>query len=105
MDREQLYNRINQRVDHMMQAGLENEAKSIYPHKHLNSLNTVGYKELFAYFDDEISREEAIELIKRNTRHYARKQLIWLRKDEKIHWFEPGQQTEIIDFIEQNLNQ
>ncbi len=104
MDREQLYNRINQRVDHMMHTGLENEAKSIYPHKHLNSLNTVGYKELFAYFDEEISREKAIVLIKRNTRHYARKQLTWLRKDEAIHWFEPGQQTEIIDFIEKNLN-
>lgn len=105
MDREHLYERINQRVDQMMQAGLENEARSISPHRHLNSLNTVGYKELFAYFDDEISREEAVELIKRNTRRYARKQLTWLRKDEAIHWFEPHQRSEIIDFIEQNLNQ
>ncbi len=105
MDREQLYERINQRVDHMMQAGLENEAKNIYPHRHLNSLNTVGYKELFAYFDQEISKEKAVELIKRNTRHYARKQLTWLRKDEAIHWFEPHQQNEIIDFIERNLEQ
>jgi len=105
MDREQLYGRINKRVDQMMQDGLEREARNIYPNRHLNSLNTVGYKELFAYFDGEISKEKAVELIKRNTRHYARKQLTWLRKDESIHWFEPHQLSEIIDFAEQNLKQ
>ncbi|KOH43026.1 tRNA (adenosine(37)-N6)-dimethylallyltransferase MiaA [Sunxiuqinia dokdonensis] len=105
MDREQLYDRINQRVDQMMQAGLEAEARSIYAHRHLNSLNTVGYKELFAWFDKEISKEKAVELIKRNSRRYARKQLTWLRKDEAIHWFEPHQTNEIIAFIEQNRKQ
>lgn len=102
-DREKLYAQINQRVDEMMAKGLEEEAKSIYPFRHLNSLNTVGYKELFAYFDGAINREKAVELIKRNTRHYARKQLTWLRKDEQIHWFEPHQLQEIIHFIEQNI--
>ena len=105
MDREELYSRINLRVDQMMEAGLENEARSIYPFKHLNSLNTVGYKELFAYFDDEISKGKAIELIKRNTRHYARKQLTWLRKDEHMNWFNPNQQKEVIEFIEKKINQ
>ena len=102
-DREKLYSRINQRVDQMMAEGLEDEAKNIYPFRHLNSLNTVGYKELFAWFDGETDKEKAIELIKRNTRHYARKQLTWLRKDEQIHWFEPAQQKEIIHFIEQKI--
>ncbi|MGQ7870053.1 tRNA (adenosine(37)-N6)-dimethylallyltransferase MiaA [Sunxiuqinia sp. sy24] len=103
MEREKLYNQINQRVDQMMEAGLEEEARSIYPFKHLNSLNTVGYKELFAYFNGEVSMEKAVELIKRNTRRYARKQLTWLRKDQDIHWFEPHQLKEIITFVAQNL--
>lgn len=101
-DREKLYDRINQRVDLMMKEGLEEEARKIYPYRHLNSLNTVGYKELFAFFDGEITREKAVELIKRNSRHYARKQLTWLRKDEQITWFEPNQVNEIIQYIEQN---
>lgn len=99
MDRKKLYQRINQRVDKMMESGLEKEAEMIYPYRKLNSLNTVGYKELFSYFDGEISKEKAIELIKRNTRHYARKQLTWLRKDDQIHWFQPDQKNEIIAFI------
>ncbi|WP_299579273.1 tRNA (adenosine(37)-N6)-dimethylallyltransferase MiaA [uncultured Sunxiuqinia sp.] len=103
MEREKLYNQINKRVDLMMAAGLEEEARSIYPFKHLNSLNTVGYKELFAYFDGETSLEKAVELIKRNSRRYARKQLTWLRKDPDIHWFEPHQQEEIICFIHETL--
>ena len=102
-DREKLYAQINQRVDQMMEAGLEEEARNIYPFKHLNPLNTVGYKELFAYFDGKITRENAIELIKRNSRHYARKQLTWLRKDQQIQWFEPTQLNEIIHFIGQNI--
>ena len=105
MDREKLYERINQRVDIMMGEGLEDEARKIYPHRHLNSLNTVGYKELFTYFDNEISIEKAVELIKRNSRHYARKQLTWLRKDEQITWFEPNHLNEIIQYIEQKSNQ
>ncbi|HKJ40720.1 MAG TPA: tRNA (adenosine(37)-N6)-dimethylallyltransferase MiaA [Sunxiuqinia sp.] len=105
MDREKLYERINQRVDLMMEEGLEQEAREIYPHRHLNSLNTVGYKELFSYFDGEISKEKSIELIKRNSRHYARKQLTWLRKDDQITWFDSHQKKEIIQFIEQNSKQ
>lgn len=103
-DREKLYDRINQRVDIMMEEGLEDEAREIYPYRNLNSLNTVGYKELFSYFDGEITKGKAVELIKRNSRHYARKQLTWLRKDEQITWFEPTQVTEIIQYIEQNSN-
>lgn len=103
MDREALYDRINQRVDQMIAEGLEDEARKIYPFRHLNSLNTVGYKELFAHFDGAISLEKAIELIKRNTRRYARKQLTWLRKDEHINWFHPDNLDEIITFTEQQL--
>lgn len=99
-DREILHNRINKRVDLMIREGLEEEAKSVYPQKHLNSLNTVGYRELFAYFDGEISKEKAVELIKRNSRRYARKQLTWFRKDKEMRWFEPNQTAKIIEYIE-----
>jgi len=101
--REVLYERINQRVEQMIQSGLIEEARSVYPYKNLNSLNTVGYKELFAYFDGLCTLEEAIDLIKRNSRKYARKQLTWFRKDPAIHWFEPHQIKEIIDFINKEL--
>jgi tRNA dimethylallyltransferase len=104
-NRKELHNRINLRVDKMMEAGLEDEARRFYQHKQLNSLNTVGYRELFAYFDGEISKEKAIELIKRNSRRYARKQLTWFRKDQEMNWFEPGQTEEIIAFIENQIKQ
>jgi tRNA dimethylallyltransferase len=104
-DRKILHNRINLRVDKMVEAGLEAEARSVYPQKHLNSLNTVGYREWFAYFDGEITREKAIELIKRNSRRYARKQITWFRKDEKVTWFEPSQSKEIIQFITSQIKQ
>ncbi|MBT6763105.1 MAG: tRNA (adenosine(37)-N6)-dimethylallyltransferase MiaA, partial [Prolixibacteraceae bacterium] len=100
--RDELHRRINSRVDTMIESGLENEAFKIYHQKHLNALNTVGYREWFAHFDKEISREKAIELIKRNSRRYARKQLTWFRKDTDINWFEPGQTDQIIQFIENN---
>jgi tRNA dimethylallyltransferase len=70
----------------MIEEGLEEEARKVYHLKHLNSLNTVGFKEMFAYFDGEISRERAIELIKQNSRHYAKRQMTWLRRDTEIHW-------------------
>jgi tRNA dimethylallyltransferase len=89
----------------MMEAGLEDEARRFYRHKQLNALNTVGYRELFAYFDGEISKEKAIELIKRNSRRYARKQLTWYRKDQEMNWFEPGQTEKIIAFIENQIKQ
>jgi tRNA dimethylallyltransferase len=104
-NREILYQRINQRVDRMMEAGLLEEAKNVYPYRNLNSLNTVGYKELFSYFDGKCTLEEAIDLIQRNSRKYARKQLTWFRKDTDIHWFEPNQIQEIIAFTERQLNE
>jgi tRNA dimethylallyltransferase len=98
-DRKELYNRINQRVDEMIQTGLEKEAENLYAHRHLNTLNTVGYRELFDYFDGSCSRDEAIEKIKANSRKYARKQLTWFRKDPSIHWFHPDQEEEIKKLI------
>jgi len=104
-DRQELHRRINARVDKMVTDGLVDEARELYKFKYLNALNTVGYRELFAHFDGEISKEKAIELIKRNSRRYARKQLTWFRRDEKITWFEPGQIKEIIEFIENKIRQ
>lgn len=101
--REVLYDRINQRVEFMMEAGLLEEARSVYPYRDLNSLNTVGYKELFAYFDGTCSLEEAVDLIKRNSRKYARKQLTWFRRDDEIQWFEPEQKEEIIAYIDKEM--
>ena len=98
-DREELYNRINARVDEMMQKGLLEEAEALYPMRELNALNTVGYKELFEYFNGCWSLEEAVERIKGNTRRYARKQLTWYKKDPQIRWFHPDQKKEIIDYI------
>ncbi len=95
-EREILYQRINERVDRMMDAGLLNEAKTVYQHRQLNSLNTVGYKELFTYLDGSCSLDEAVDLIKRNSRKYARKQLTWFRRDKEIEWFEPEQIENII---------
>jgi len=85
-DRSELYERINRRVDAMIEAGLEDEARSLYPQRHLNSLDTVGYKELFRYFSGEWERDFAIEKIKQNTRNYARKQMSWFRRDPEIKW-------------------
>lgn len=102
LPREELYERINQRVDKMMADGLLEEAKSLFPQKSLNALNTVGYKELFAYMEGRWSLEEAVERIKGNTRRYARKQLTWFKKDQQIHWFLPEETDKIIDFISQN---
>ena len=104
MDRAELHRRINIRVDQMVQEGLEEEALSLYPHKDLNALNTVGYREFFDYFDKKTSRETAIELIKRNSRRYARKQLSWFRRDKEITWFDPQSPEEVITFVEEQLN-
>jgi tRNA dimethylallyltransferase len=104
-NREILYQRINERVERMMDAGLQEEARSVYPYKHLNSLNTVGYKELFAYFDGNCTLDEAVDLIKRNSRKYARKQLTWFRRDSEITWFEPEHIQEIIAFTVQQMNE
>ena len=97
--REELYARINQRVDKMMADGLLEEVKAMYPKRSLNALNTVGYKELFDYLDGRWPLEEAVERIKGNTRRYARKQLTWYKKDDQIRWFHPDEITTIIDYI------
>ena len=86
-DRDKLIERINQRVDMMMQQGLLDEVKSVYPKRHLNSLNTVGYKELFDYLDGKCTLEQAVEQIKINTRQYAKRQMTWLRKNGDYQWF------------------
>ena len=98
-EREELYRRINQRVDRMMQQGLLKEAEEMYPKRELNALNTVGYKELFQHFEGRWSLEEAVERIKGNTRRYARKQLTWFKKDPHIKWFHPDDKQTIINYI------
>ncbi len=103
-DREELYQRINQRVDEMMCQGLLEEVKKMYPKRHLNSLNTVGYKELFNYLDGTWTLEEAVERMKGNTRRYMRKQLTWFKRDPEIRWFHPDEADGIIHYIEENLN-
>ena len=99
--REELYKRINRRVDKMMKDGLLEEAKEMYPKREVNALNTVGYKELFEYLKGKFTLHEAVERIKGNTRRYARKQLTWYKKDEQIRWFHPDDKEEIISYIEQ----
>lgn len=102
-DREELYERINLRVDQMVAEGLIEEAKEYYKDRHLNSLNTVGYKELFEHFDGKITREKAIELIKRNSRHYAKRQISWFSRDKDIVWFHPEKKDEMISYIKSLL--
>lgn len=100
-DREELYQRINQRVDEMMENGLLDEVRGLYDKRSVNALNTVGYKELFDYLDGRWPLEEAVERIKGNTRRYARKQLTWFKRDENVKWFHPDQQMEIMNYIAQ----
>ncbi|MEG1563621.1 MAG: tRNA (adenosine(37)-N6)-dimethylallyltransferase MiaA [Bacteroides sp.] len=102
-DRAELYERINHRVDLMMKEGLLEEARSVYAHRELNALNTVGYKELFQYFDGSWELPFAIEKIKQNSRIYSRKQMTWFKRDQEIQWFQPEQEQEIQLFIEQQL--
>ena len=90
LPREELFDRINRRVDAMVEQGLEEEARRVYPLRHLNSLNTVGYKEMFAYFDGTMERGVAIERIKKNTRVYAKKQLTWFQRDTTVRWLHPS---------------
>ena len=98
-DREELYQRINQRVDQMMVDGLLEEVKGVLSYRSANALNTVGYKELFDYLDGRWTLEEAVERIKGNTRRYARKQLTWFKRDTEMRWFHPDQQEEILNYI------
>ena len=103
MERERLYERINRRVDVMMQQGLEQEARAVYHLRELNSLQTVGYREMFDYFDGTISRDEAIELIKRNSRRYAKRQMTWFRRDEEIKWVDTANKQIIEEYLDSKI--
>ncbi|MCC8062653.1 MAG: tRNA (adenosine(37)-N6)-dimethylallyltransferase MiaA [Rikenellaceae bacterium] len=102
LPREELYERINRRVDLMIETGLLAEAETLYPYRNLPALQTVGYRELFGYFDGNLSLDQAVELIKRNTRRYAKRQLTWLRRDPQIRWFAPDETEEMIGYIDGN---
>jgi tRNA dimethylallyltransferase len=102
-DRELLYERINLRVDKMLEDGLFNEVRDLTPFRASNALNTVGYKEVFDYFDGSIPYDEAVRLIKRNSRRYARRQLTWFRRYEQMKWFEPSQEKEIIEYLSSKM--
>lgn len=103
--RPELYEQINQRVDLMMTDGLLEEAKPFYEYRKINSLNTVGYKELFDYMAGKCSLDQAVELIKRDSRHYAKRQLTWFRRDETIRWFHPDQQSDILTYVKSQINE
>jgi tRNA dimethylallyltransferase len=104
-ERGELYRRIDSRVDRMVSEGLEEEARSLMRYRGLNALNTVGYREMFRWFDGEITREEAIILIRRNTRRYARKQLTWWNRDNDISWFDASQKENMFSWIESRLKE
>lgn len=103
-DREILYERINRRVDVMMKKGLLKEAQKLHPFKQLTPLKTVGYQELFAHLEGQITLEEAVEQIKNHSRAYARRQLTWFRRDKEIEWFDPEEINQIISFIQSKIN-
>lgn len=102
-DRNILYNRINERVDKMVETGLLKEVESLSEFRNLNALNTVGYSEIFDYLDKKISLEEAILSIKQNTRRFAKRQLTWFRRDDEINWFEPNQTEAVVNLIDKNI--
>ncbi|MBN1143057.1 MAG: tRNA (adenosine(37)-N6)-dimethylallyltransferase MiaA [Bacteroidales bacterium] len=99
LPRQELHERINRRVDLMMKQGLLEEVRALYPYKHLNPLNTVGYKELFGYLDKRHTLDEAVEMIKGHTRQYARRQLTWFHRDKEMKWFRPDEKEMIFDYI------
>ncbi|MCD8186140.1 MAG: tRNA (adenosine(37)-N6)-dimethylallyltransferase MiaA [Rikenellaceae bacterium] len=100
MPREDLYERINRRVDQMLEAGLEEEARRVYPLRGHNALQTVGFREFFEYFDGSISRNEAIERIKRNSRRYAKRQMTWFGRDPQVSWFTKDEIGKVLEYIE-----
>lgn len=100
LPREELYERIDRRVDRMLVDGLEAEARALYPYRALNALQTVGYREFFDYFEGRTSYEEAVALIKRNSRRYAKRQLTWFRRDPEIRWFRPTDDAAMIEYID-----
>lgn len=101
-EREILYDRINRRVTQMLEMGLEQEVRSLMSYRNTNALNTVGYKEMFAYFDGAMTLEQAADKTRQNSRIYSRKQMTWFKRDEEIKWFEPGQMSEIMNYIEKS---
>lgn len=103
LPREELYQRINHRVDVMMKDGLLEEARTVYPLRQLNALQTVGYKELFDYFDGTVNLETAVDKIKQNTRHYAKRQLTWFKRDAEMKWFQLTQQEEMIHYVDEEI--
>ena len=105
MPREQLYDRINRRVDIMIEAGLEVEARAVLPYRDCNSLRTVGYSEMFDYFDGKTTFDEAVELIKRNSRRYAKRQTTWFGRDNDIVWFNRGEEEQIIKYIDSQFGE
>lgn len=103
LPREQVYQNINNRVDAMMQEGLLQEAKALYNYRHLNALQTVGYTEFFDYLDGNFTLEKAVEEIKKNTRHYAKRQLTWFKRDENIKWFSPLDKAGILHYLNDKI--
>jgi tRNA dimethylallyltransferase len=103
LPRDELFERINHRVERMMDEGLLEEVRRLYPARDLNALKTVGYTELFSYLDGQLSLDEAVEKIKTNTRRYAKRQLTWFKKDHSIKWFRPDEYNEILSHIENQL--
>jgi tRNA dimethylallyltransferase len=104
LPREKLYHRINDRVDQMMAAGLLKEVEGLLPFKKLNALQTVGYREVFDYYDGSISLDRAVELIKQNSRHYAKRQLTWFKKEAEIKWIDMGNPGDAIDLIRKEIS-
>lgn len=102
-ERAKLYERINQRVDLMLEAGLIDEVEGMIPYQHLNTLQTVGYRELFPYFEGILSLDEAIAEIKKNSRRYAKRQITWFRRDPNLHWFRPAENATITAWIESHV--
>jgi tRNA dimethylallyltransferase len=103
IERERLFERISKRTEQMIADGLIDESKGLLEYRNLNSLNTVGYKEIFTYFDGVFTLDEAIEKIKRNTRVYAKKQLTWFKRDESIAWFDPSDTENIFKYIDSKI--
>ena len=102
-DREELYSRIDLRMDQMIQAGLFDEADALFGRRNLNALQTVGYSEIFGFLEGNYDKEEAVRLLKRNSRRYAKRQMTWFKKDVAIHWFSPEKQEEILAFLEDQM--
>ncbi|MEO6882451.1 MAG: tRNA (adenosine(37)-N6)-dimethylallyltransferase MiaA [Bacteroidia bacterium] len=103
--RNELYQRIDKRVNEMMENGLKEEVKKMYPHKNINALQTVGYKEIFEAIENKISMQEAVDLIKQNSRRYAKRQLTWFRKDKEYQWFSPDEEEKIIQYIKNKISE